>query len=69
MMYNEYKGFEAAYGGIWFFDVISEGSNKRIFALASISTNKTAAEKWMKLNCGKTPNKLIHPTPKNGATE
>lgn len=69
MMYNKYKGFDAAYGGIWFLDVVFEDSGKRIFALASISTNKTATEKWMKGNCGKTPNKLIHPTPNSGAAD
>jgi len=52
MMYNPYKGFDAAYGGIWFFDMVFERSGKRIFALASISTNKAATEKWIKLNCG-----------------
>lgn len=69
MMYNKYKGFDAAYGGLWFFDVVFEDSGKRIFALASISTNKTATEKWMKLNCGETPNKLIQPSPKSGAVD
>jgi hypothetical protein len=59
MMYNKYKGFDAAYGGIWFFDVIIEDSGKRLFVLASISTNKTAIEKWMQGNCDKTPNKPL----------
>lgn len=54
MMYNKYKGFDAAYGGIWFLDVVFEGSGERSFVLASISTNKTATEKWIKGNCGKT---------------
>jgi|GEM_PF-4825869 len=66
MMYNKYKGFDAAYGGIWFFDVVFESTGKRIFALASISTNKTATEKWMTGNCGKTLHKPIQPTPDSG---
>lgn len=69
MTYNKYKGFDAAYGGIWFFDVIFDDSGKRFFALASISTNKKATEKWMKGNCVKTPDKLIHLMPNSGAAD
>lgn len=57
MTYNKYKGFEAAYGGIWFYDVVFDDTSKRLFALASISTNKKATEKWIKVHCDKTPKK------------
>ncbi len=67
MMYNKYKGFAAASGGIWFLDVFSKDTRERMFVLSSISTNKTVTENWIKLNCEEASNKVIHPTSKSGA--
>ena len=59
MTYDRYRGFNAAYGGIWFYDVIFEDTGKRIFALSSISKNIKSTSKWIKEHCDKN---IIHPT-------
>lgn len=59
MTYDRYRGFNAAYGGIWFYDVIFENTGKRIFALSSISKNIKSTSKWIKEHCDKN---IIHPT-------
>lgn len=59
MTYDRYRGFDAANGGIWFYDVILEDTGKRTFALSSISKNKTSTAKWVKEHCDKN---IIQPT-------
>lgn len=54
MDYNPYKGFSAAYGSIWFFDIIDRNSGIRRFALTSLSTNEKAINKWLALECKNT---------------
>lgn len=59
MTFDRYRGFNAAYGGIWFYDVIFEDTGKRIFALSSISKNIKSTSKWITEHCDKN---IIHPT-------
>ena len=54
MTYNRYKGFSAAYGAIWFLDIIENDSGIRRFALSSLSTNETATNKWLSQECKNT---------------
>ena len=54
MIYNSYKGFSAAYGAIWFFDIIEDDSGVRRFALSSLSTNEAAIKKWLVQECKNT---------------
>jgi hypothetical protein len=54
MDYNPYKGFSAAYGSIWFFDIREKDSGIRRFALTSLSTNEKAINKWLALECKNT---------------
>lgn len=54
MIYNPYKGFSAAYGAIWFIDIIESDSGIRRFALSSLSTNETAINKWLAQECKNT---------------
>jgi len=49
MTYDRYKGFSAAYGGIWISDVIDNG--KRNFFITSITLNPKPVEMWMEKNC------------------
>ncbi|MBB1335829.1 hypothetical protein H5200_21860 [Pseudoalteromonas sp. SG43-7] len=51
MIYDKYKGFDAAYGAIWFFDIVYEDSGKRLYALSSLSHEKNATNKWLDQNC------------------
>jgi len=48
------KGFSAAYGAIWFFDIIESDTNIERFVLWSLSTNETATNKWLELECKNT---------------
>jgi hypothetical protein len=54
MIYNSRKGFSAAYGSIWFFDIIEDETGIRRFALWSLSTNKDATNKWLGQECKNT---------------
>jgi hypothetical protein len=54
MIYNRYKGFSAAYGAIWFLDIIQNDSGIRRFVLSSLSTNETATNKWLAQACENT---------------
>jgi hypothetical protein len=54
MIYNRYKGFSAAYGAIWFLDIIENDSGIRRFVLSSLSTNETATNKWLAQACENT---------------
>jgi len=51
MIYDKYKGFDAAYGAIWFLDIVYEDSGERLFALSSISHEINSTNKWLSQNC------------------
>jgi hypothetical protein len=51
MIYDKYKGFDAAYGAIWFFDIVYDDSGKRLYALSSLSHEINATNKWLGQNC------------------